>query len=369
MNQLELRGLSKTFDGKQWALKAVDLQVAPGEFIVLVGPSGCGKSTLLRLIAGLEDPTDGEIHIQGRPVDQLPPSEREVGMVFQDYALYPHMRVRENLAFGLKVRKVDRKEIQARVQWAAEMLGLEALLDRRPAELSGGQRQRVAIGRTLLRRPALFLFDEPLSNLDAQLRAQTRIEISSLHRRLGSTSLFVTHDQVEAMTLADRIVVLHRGEVQQVGTPLEVYHRPNNRFVASFMGSPSMNFFQGTLEEAGEELRFQSPSASLTMRKEAGPRTILSGTQYWMGVRPEAISISEEAPADLEGEVVLVESFGHEYHVVVDAHGTQIIVRIPGATRGERASGAWRPGQSLGLRVDRTALHWFRTDGNEVRCD
>jgi len=366
MSQLELKGLSKTFDGKQWVLEGVDLQVAPGEFIVLVGPSGCGKSTLLRLVAGLEEPTAGEIRIRGRSMDGVPPAEREVGMVFQDYALYPHMRVRENLTFGLKVRKVAPAEIASRLKWAAEMLGLEPLLDRRPAELSGGQRQRVAIGRTLLRRPALFLFDEPLSNLDAQLRAQTRIEIASLHRRLGSTSVFVTHDQAEAMTLADRIVVLHRGVVQQVGSPLELYHRPANRFVAAFIGSPSMNFFGGTLE-AAEVRRFVGDGVELALGAEEGPRARPSGGRCWMGVRPEAVSIAAEADGDLTGEVVLVEAFGHEWHVVVDAGGTQVIARVPG--QGSTAASEWRPGQRVGLRLDRSAFHWFDAEGDEQRLE
>ncbi len=239
--------------GKAATLHGISFEVRDGEFIVLVGPSGCGKSTLLRMVAGLEDITGGEIAIDGMPINEVHPKERDIAMVFQNYALYPHMTVRENMGFSLKLRNVSRPLVEARVGEAATMLDLDGLLDRYPRELSGGQRQRVAMGRAIVRKPRLFLFDEPLSNLDARLRVSMRTEIKALHQRLGVTTMYVTHDQTEAMTLADRIVVMNGGRVEQIGAPLELYDRPANRFVAEFIGSPSMNFLDGTVEvDAGQ---------------------------------------------------------------------------------------------------------------------
>src|SRR5687767_6563885 len=250
MAAVELVRVDKVF-GPVHVIKAVDLSIADGEFCVFVGPSGCGKSTLLRLVAGLEDASSGSIHIGGRDVTRRPPAERGVAMVFQSYALYPHMKVADNITFGLKTARTEKGETARRLARAASMLQLEDLLDRKPAQLSGGQRQRVAIGRTIVRDPQVFLFDEPLSNLDAALRTQMRIEIGALHKELGATMVYVTHDQVEAMTMADKIVVLNAGRVEQVGAPLELYHRPANLFVAGFIGSPKMNLIETRVTDAG----------------------------------------------------------------------------------------------------------------------
>ncbi|MGE4326079.1 MAG: sn-glycerol-3-phosphate ABC transporter ATP-binding protein UgpC, partial [Pseudodonghicola sp.] len=248
MAELTLKAVGKTYSGGVKAVADVDIQIADGEFIVLVGPSGCGKSTLLRMVAGLETVTDGEIHIGARLVNQLDPAERDIAMVFQNYALYPHMTVRDNMAYGLKNRRTPKAEIESRVAEAARMLELGQYLDRKPRALSGGQRQRVAMGRAIVRQPAAFLFDEPLSNLDAKLRVSMRMEIRKLQRRLGTTSLYVTHDQLEAMTLADRLVVLNGGRVEQIGAPLEVYRKPASTFVAAFIGSPAMSLMDARVE-------------------------------------------------------------------------------------------------------------------------
>lgn len=251
MAALSLKGVRKTYDGKQFVLHGIDVEVADGEFVVLVGPSGCGKSTLLRMVAGLERVSVGEIAIGERVVNELEPKDRDIAMVFQNYALYPHMSVRENMAYGLTLRRVGRAEIEARVTAAAKILELEPLLARKPRELSGGQRQRVAMGRAIVREPSVFLFDEPLSNLDAKLRVQMRLEIQRLHARLATTSLYVTHDQIEAMTLAQRVIVMNRGNAEQIGAPTEVYERPATVFVASFIGSPAMNLLSGRLSDDG----------------------------------------------------------------------------------------------------------------------
>ncbi|MFY8145031.1 MAG: ABC transporter ATP-binding protein [Rhodobacter sp.] len=289
MGALTLKGVTKSF-GTVDVIKGVDLTVQEGEFCVFVGPSGCGKSTLLRIIAGLEDATAGEVAINGRRVNEVAPARREIAMVFQSYALYPHLTVRDNMGLALKQAGVARADITASVDRAADMLALGPLLDRRPAELSGGQRQRVAIGRAIVRRPRLFLFDEPLSNLDAALRVATRIEIARLHRQLGATMIYVTHDQIEAMTLADRIVVLRAGKVEQVGAPMELYNDPANTFVAGFIGSPQMNFLK---------------AGALGMRSDT------------MGVRPEHIALSRDS-GQIAGTVSHVEKLGGETLVYVN---------------------------------------------------
>ncbi|MCA3452738.1 MAG: ABC transporter ATP-binding protein [Rhodobacter sp.] len=289
MGALTLTGVTKSF-GTVNVIKGVDLTVQEGEFCVFVGPSGCGKSTLLRIIAGLEDATAGEVAINGRRVNEVAPARREIAMVFQSYALYPHLTVRDNMGLALKQAGVARADITASVDRAADMLALGPLLDRRPAELSGGQRQRVAIGRAIVRRPRLFLFDEPLSNLDAALRVATRIEIARLHRQLGATMIYVTHDQIEAMTLADRIVVLRAGKVEQVGAPMELYNNPVNTFVAGFIGSPQMNFLK---------------AGALGMRSDT------------MGVRPEHIALSRDS-GQIAGTVSHVEKLGGETLVYVN---------------------------------------------------
>jgi multiple sugar transport system ATP-binding protein len=294
MGALTLRGVTKSF-GATDVIKRVDLEVRDGEFVVFVGPSGCGKSTLLRIVAGLEDATSGDILIDGRRVNATAPADRGIAMVFQSYALYPHLTVRDNMALGLRQAGRPRDEIAASVARAAAMLALEPLLERRPAELSGGQRQRVAIGRAIVRKPALFLFDEPLSNLDAALRVATRIEIARLHRELGATMIYVTHDQVEAMTLADRIVVLNAGRIEQVGAPMELYGDPENVFVAGFIGSPQMNFLDAA--------KLGAPGSTL-------------------GVRPEHLALSRDA-GPIAGRVSHVERLGSETNVFVatDGHG------------------------------------------------
>jgi multiple sugar transport system ATP-binding protein len=325
MAALTLRGLGKRF-GRTEVLRALDLHVPDGEFVALVGPSGCGKSTLLRLLAGLEDPSEGEIWMDDVCVNALPPRERGVAMVFQSYALYPHMTAYENLAFGLRQgARLSEDVIDTRVRQAAERLELTPLLQRLPRELSGGQRQRVAIGRAIVRQPRVFLFDEPLSNLDAALRVQMRIELARLHQSLGTTMVYVTHDQTEAMTLADRIVVLNEGQVQQVGPPLELYHRPANRFVAGFIGSPQMNFLPVTAASAPAEAVVHLSDGTPV---PVPPLRSSPGAALTLGLRPEHLCVGE---AGWPGTVQVVEQLGesHLLHVAL-ATGTLVCVRGTG---------------------------------------
>ncbi|CAN7183586.1 sn-glycerol-3-phosphate import ATP-binding protein UgpC [Trinickia sp. LjRoot230] len=288
MAALSLKGVRKTYDGKQFVLHGIDVEVADGEFVVLVGPSGCGKSTLLRMVAGLERVSVGEIAIGERVVNELEPKDRDIAMVFQNYALYPHMSVRENMAYGLTLRRVGRAEIEARVTAAAKILELEPLLARKPRELSGGQRQRVAMGRAIVREPSVFLFDEPLSNLDAKLRVQMRLEIQRLHARLATTSLYVTHDQIEAMTLAQRVIVMNRGNAEQIGAPTEVYERPATVFVASFIGSPAMNLLSGRLSDDGLTFAVAGGGPVLALGHEPGVGREIGCAREWvLGIRPE----------------------------------------------------------------------------------
>jgi multiple sugar transport system ATP-binding protein len=289
MSQLSLKHLEKSFNEAR-IIKGIDLEVADGEFVVFVGPSGCGKSTLLRMIAGLEDVSEGEIVIGGKVVNDLPPVQRGIAMVFQSYALYPHMTVFENIAFPLRVEKLPNDEVNTRVHSAARVLQLEPRLQHRPGQLSGGQRQRVAIGRAIVRQPEIFLFDEPLSNLDAALRSEMRIELMELHKRLGSTMIYVTHDQIEAMTMADKIVVLDAGQISQVGSPLELYHRPDNLFVAGFIGSPKMNFINGTVRAADGTHAIVDLGKLGTIHL---PRTstALAGQAVTLGIRPEHLKL------------------------------------------------------------------------------
>ncbi|MEN8894500.1 MAG: ABC transporter ATP-binding protein [Yoonia sp.] len=311
MAQVSLKGVNKSF-GATHVIKNVDLEIEKGEFVVFVGPSGCGKSTLLRLIAGLETLSSGEIVIADRAIMDLPPSKRGIAMVFQSYALYPHMTVFHNMAFSLELQGVPKKEIAERVESAAKILQMEHLLDRRPAALSGGQRQRVAIGRAIVRNPDVFLFDEPLSNLDAALRHETRIEIAKLHRQLDATTIYVTHDQVEAMTLADKIVVLKAGEVMQVGSPMELFNEPGNEFVAGFLGSPKMNFFEGTLSKVaknGVTAGFEGQGIKATgLRLVSTTKT--AGDSAVIGIRPQHLVLDAKGP--IVGIVVLVERLGTE---------------------------------------------------------
>ena len=331
MAKVELNKICKSF-GKAQVVTDVDLELEAGEFVVFVGPSGCGKSTLLRMIAGLEDITSGELRIDGEDVTEALPAQRGVSMVFQSYALYPHMSVRENMSFGLEQAKLSKPEIRERVEEAARMLKIEELLERKPRALSGGQRQRVAIGRAITRKPRVFLFDEPLSNLDAALRGETRVEIARLHARLaGTTMIYVTHDQVEAMTLADRIVVLNGGHVEQVGTPLDLYERPASRFVAGFIGSPRMNFIEGPVAE------------------EKGAAVY--------GVRPEHLSLSETG-GRWEGRVLLTEELGSDtyVHVETDVSETPLVVRAPGKQ-------SVRAGDAVQVEPDESSVHLFDAAG------
>lgn len=362
--QLKIQNLSKVYDKRVKVLDHINLEIKEREFLVLVGPSGCGKSTLLRTIAGLEEASEGEIYIAGRNVTQLQPRDRDIAMVFQDYALYPHMSVRENLAFGLKMRGTSPSVIDEEINRAAKILKIDGYLDRKPAQLSGGQRQRVAIGRAIVRRASLFLFDEPLSNLDAKLRAQTRIELADLHQKIGATSVYVTHDQVEAMTLADRIVVLQGGVIQQMGAPLELYNKPANKFVASFIGSPTINFFNGELVQDGGRTYFRTGDASFDL---TGAPTPAKPGPYTLGLRPEAIKVLAKSgresmgQVDMQVEVALKEPHGHEVHMVGLIAGQQVVIRSANPQRLAKINEAKR-GDKLPCTIDREAMHWFAAD-------
>ena len=354
MADVRLTGVSKSF-GSTEVLKGVDLEIADGEFVVFVGPSGCGKSTLLRTIAGLEEADAGEIAIARRTVNDLSPSERGVAMVFQSYALYPHMNVYENMAFGLKLAKHDKAEIDRRVRGAAETLNITDYLDRKPKALSGGQRQRVAIGRAIVREPQVFLFDEPLSNLDAALRVRMRYEFASLHERLKTTMIYVTHDQVEAMTLADRIVVLNAGVIEQVGKPMELYERPRNLFVAGFIGSPKMNLLPAEIVTASAKGATVRTGAGESVRVAVDASRAAPGDAVTLGVRPEHLAVA--GPGDAVGAAVtFVETLGHATYAYLEAGGTPVTVLLPGDVRPA-------VGEALKLRVPAGQAHLFDADG------
>ncbi len=340
---LQLNGIEKYF-GDVHVIRGIDLQIRAGEFIVFVGPSGCGKSTLLRLIAGLESVDAGAMVLDGRDITQEPSSKRDLAMVFQSYALYPHMSVYQNMSFALSLAKVDEKLIREKVGRAADILNLTPYLQRTPKDLSGGQRQRVAIGRAIVRAPKVFLFDEPLSNLDAALRGQTRVEIANLHRELGATTIYVTHDQVEAMTLADRVVVLRDGKIEQVGTPLELYDRPANQFVAQFIGTPRMNVVPF------------SEAPALT-----GSLDLKNGENGFIGIRPESISVVGTGSGQLEAKVEIIESLGAETLMYLRTHsGVQLVARQTDRT-------PLHVGDSVGVQVDITQLHVFSEAGRVQR--
>jgi len=345
MATVVIRDVRKAF-GLTPVIHGVDVTIADGEFVVLVGPSGCGKSTLLRMIAGLENITGGEISIGGRVVNNLPPKERDVAMVFQNYALYPHMTVAANMAFSMKLRGASKSEIDTRVNNAADILGLGPYLERFPRQLSGGQRQRVAMGRAIVRDPQVFLFDEPLSNLDAKLRVQMRTEIKELHQRLKTTTVYVTHDQIEAMTMADKIVVMHDGIVEQIGTPLDLYDNPANQFVAGFIGSPSMNFLRGKVKANGSG-GFEGPDgvklplSSLPANSDGRPAVY--------GIRPEHFTIADDGA---EAEIVVVEPTGSETQVFAKLGGQEIVAVF-------RERHQFKPGEKIRLKPDPTLVHLF----------
>ncbi|MBK1624057.1 ABC transporter ATP-binding protein [Afifella marina] len=357
--QVELRGVRKKF-GAAEVIRGVDLGVEPGEFVVFVGPSGCGKSTLLRLIAGLEEITSGDLLIEGRSVKDLSPAKRGISMVFQSYALYPHLTVEENMGFGLKQAKVEKSEIKRQVTEAAEMLRLSELLQRKPRQLSGGQRQRVAIGRAIVRDPKVFLFDEPLSNLDAALRAQMRIEIARLHRDMDATMIYVTHDQTEAMTLADRIVVLNEGRIEQVGTPLELYGKPKTRFVASFIGSPQMNFLPVRVAGASEGgPRLKLPNG-VEMAFPEAPAAAIDRDDVVLGIRPHEIKFSREKTEGIAAEIVVVETFGN--HTLLYANiGEDDLVTVETAGISDVTTG-----ERVWLSFDPAHCHFFDGDGQAL---
>lgn len=358
MANVVLKHLDKKYPSGFHAVRDVSLEIADGEFMVLVGPSGCGKSTTLRMVAGLEEITGGEIFIGDRLVNDVAPGDRDIAMVFQNYALYPHMSVHQNMAFGLKMRGTPRAEIERRVREAADILSIESLLERRPRELSGGQRQRVALGRAIVREPKVFLFDEPLSNLDAKLRVQMRAEIARLHQRLKTTVIYVTHDQVEAMTLGQRIVLMDRGVVQQVDTPMNIYHRPANRFVGSFIGSPAMNFFPGRID--GESFHLASGGAvPLAQVSTNGPLPIGPAT---LGIRPEDFVTDGEGLPLATVALDVVEHMGHETMVHFELGGEDHIARLPPDVRaasGDRVQFSVRP----------NALHLFAADESARRLN
>ncbi|MDB4945991.1 MAG: Glycerol-3-phosphate transporter, ATP-binding protein UgpC [Labilithrix sp.] len=352
----EARGIKKSF-GTTAILKGVDLEIAEGSFAVLVGPSGCGKSTLLRLVAGLEQADEGTIRLAERDVTRLPPRDRDIAMVFQSYALYPHLTVRDNLEFGLQLRKTPRAEIDTRVAEASKLLGLDALLDRLPKQLSGGQRERVAMGRAIVRRPTVFLFDEPLSNLDAALRAEVRVEIRRLHDRLNATTLYVTHDQVEAMTLADTLYVLNGGLVEQKGAPLEIYERPRTKFVATFLGSPKMTMLEGTIVRENGRFLADGGGVRTAVDEERFGASLVEGRAVTIGIRPHDLGLARNGAVPVaELKVELVEALGSEgfAHGWLRAAGPSVVARLDA----DDARNV-RPGSAVALAIAPSRVHLF----------
>ena len=358
MATVTLRNAKKSF-GAVDIIKGVDLDIADGEFCVFVGPSGCGKSTLLRMIAGLESLTSGSVEIGGRDMTAVEPADRGVAMVFQSYALYPHMTVRDNIGFGLRMTGHDKADVEKRTARAAEMLQLGPMMERKPSQLSGGQRQRVAIGRAIVREPDVFLFDEPLSNLDAALRVQMRIEIGKLHQDLKATMVYVTHDQVEAMTMADKIVVLNAGRIEQVGSPLELYHRPRNTFVAGFIGSPKMNFIKATAKSTAKDIAVTLPGGGM-LSLPAGSIKTSDGQPVTLGIRPEHMVLGGGGDAVLKGEVRLAEYLGSE---------SMFYLRLPdGGDLSVKADGlaTAKSGSTLDLGLPASACHLFDANGQAI---
>jgi multiple sugar transport system ATP-binding protein len=354
MANVSIRALNKKYDNGFHAVKDVSLEIRDKEFLVLVGPSGCGKTTTLRMVAGLEEITSGEIRIGDTVINDLPPMDRDIAMVFQNYALYPHKTVFDNMAFGLQMRGYAKDEVRKRVQEAAAILGIEALLERKPRQLSGGQRQRVAVGRAIVRHPQVFLFDEPLSNLDAKLRVQMRVELKRLHERLETTAIYVTHDQVEAMTLGTRVVVMKDGRVQQVGEPLELYGRPANKFVAGFIGSPAMNFVEVSISGAGDALWAEASGLKIRIPPEMASRVkAQSGQRLTLGVRPEAVRIANGAgDYSFATAVDVLEPLGNEILLNFRAGGVPMVARVDPGVR-------VKAHENIRLALDPERLHFF----------
>lgn len=363
MANLSIKNLFKSYDQKSFAVKDVNIEISNGEFVVLVGPSGCGKSTILRMIAGLEDITKGEIYIDSKLVNNVSPKDRDIAMVFQNYALYPHMSVFENISFGLKLRKFSREEIKKRVNDASEILGLSEMLDRKPKQLSGGQRQRVALGRAIVRNPKVFLFDEPLSNLDAKLRVQMRTEISKLHKKLGTTMIYVTHDQTEAMTMGDKIVILNNGEIQQIDSPMNLYNKPINKFVAGFIGSPAMNFIEGKIKKENN-LKFVSENSHLIFELNSDQVEKLekyTEQNITIGIRPEDFRLTDEIQNEslkIGIKIELSEPLGNETYVYFTFEKKQLIARI--VTDKEM-----KIGTEVNLNLNKTKIHFFENGNNK----
>jgi len=371
MAGVKLENISKVYEGGVVAVKDVNVEIQDREFVVLVGPSGCGKTTTLRMIAGLEEITSGNLYIDNQIVNNVPPKDRDIAMVCQNYALYPHMTVYENMAFGLKLRKFSKSEIDMRVKEAAQILGISEYLGRKPKALSGGQRQRVALGRAIVRKPKVFLFDEPLSNLDAKMRVQMRAEISKLHQRLGATMIYVTHDQVEGMTMGDRIVVMRNGIVQQIDTPLNLYNNPRNKFVAGFIGSPAMNFFEGFVrkEEDGiyfsEGLNGQEAEGGLhlelppSFESKIGP---FYNKQIYLGIRPEHIYLGDDHPGNMKSyanlRVEISEPMGNEVYLYFSLQTTQLVARITKLVDPQ-------PGTELKMYFDTSRAYFFDSETEE----
>ena len=356
MAEVNLRKVVKRYDEVE-AVRGIDLDIADHEFVVLVGPSGCGKSTTLRMIAGLEDISGGDILIGGDVVNDVPPKDRDIAMVFQNYALYPHMTVAENMSFGLRLKRYPKAEIKSRIEEAARMLDIVELVDRKPKQLSGGQRQRVAMGRAIVRNPKVFLFDEPLSNLDAKLRVQMRIEIKKVHQKVRTTTVYVTHDQVEAMTLADRVVVMNHGRIEQIGTPTELYHNPATRFVAGFIGSPAMNFIPCTLEEAGGKLQVRISDTiafPLPAARAARYHKVSRTDKLLLGIRPEHITEAgahaEPGVEDFDALLDVTEPMGMETLIYFNLNGAQVCGRV-------NPNAGARDGAPLRLAVDLNNMH------------
>ncbi|MBC8586019.1 ABC transporter ATP-binding protein [Youxingia wuxianensis] len=370
MASISLKNIYKVYSGDVTAVHDFNLEIEDKEFIILVGPSGCGKSTTLRMIAGLEEITKGELYIGDRLVNDVAPKDRDIAMVFQNYALYPHMTVFKNMAFGLQLRKTPKEEIKKKVEEAAKILDIEHLLNRKPKALSGGQRQRVALGRAMVRNPAVFLLDEPLSNLDAKLRTQMRSEITKLHKRLGTTFVYVTHDQTEAMTMGDRIVVMKDGFIQQVDTPQKLYDEPSNMFVAGFIGSPQMNFLPVTIQKDGDQFVAKFGDSSIKIPKTKAPEEVLApyvGKEVILGIRPENLHDEEvymgiDTNSTIECTVDLAELMGSEIYLYFTTNGTKMIARVP-----PRSSA--KDGDTIKIAIDGTKIHLFDKETEKTICN